>query len=55
VSLKTGVTEVQLAGPVIPQISADGLPGTFTFSFTQKSGKTLINIKDFGILDGKRR
>jgi len=53
VSLKTGLTEVQLVGPVIPQVSADALPGTFTFSFTQKSGKTLINIKDFGILDGE--
>jgi hypothetical protein len=53
VTLKTGITNIQLQGPVIPQISADALPGTFTFSFHQKSGKTLISIKDFGILDGE--
>lgn len=52
VTLRTGVTRVLLVGPVIPQVSADALPGTFTFSFSQMSGKTLISIKDFGILDG---
>jgi hypothetical protein len=52
VTLKTGVTRVVLVGPVIPQVSAEALPGTFTFSFTQKSGKTFVSIKDFGILDG---
>jgi hypothetical protein len=52
VTLRTGVTQVVLVGPVIPQVSADALPGTFTFTFLQKSGKTLINIRDFGILDG---
>jgi len=52
VTLRTGLTQVVLVGPVIPQVSADALPGTFTFTFVQKSGKTLINIRDFGILDG---
>jgi hypothetical protein len=52
VTLKTGRTEVLVVGPVIPQVSADALPGTFTFRFTQRTGKTLINIRDFGILDG---
>jgi len=52
VTLRTGKTEVVLQGPTIPQVSADALPGTFTFNFIQKSGKTLINIRDFGILDG---
>lgn len=52
VALRTGKTDVVVVGPVIPQISADALPGTFTFSFVQESGKTLINIRDFGILDG---
>lgn len=52
VTLRTGKTEVFVVGPTIPQVSADALPGTFTFSFTQKSGKTLIDIRDFGILDG---
>lgn len=52
VTLRTGMTEVLLNGPTIPQVSADALPGTFTFTFTQKSGKTLIDIRDFGILDG---
>ena len=52
VTLRTGVTRVVIVGPVIPQVSADALPGTFTFTFVQKSGKTLINIRDFGILDG---
>jgi len=53
VTLRTGMTEVLLIGPTIPQVSADGLPGTFTFTFTQKSGKSLIDIRDFGILDGE--
>ncbi len=53
VTLKTGRTEVVIVGPVIPQISADALPGTFTFRFTQVTGKTLIDIRDFGILDGE--
>ena len=52
VTLKTGVTQIVLVGPVIPQISADALPGSFTFTFQQKSGKTLVDIRDFGILDG---
>lgn len=52
VTLRTGKTEVQVLGPVIPQVSADALPGTFTFTFKQKSGKTLISVKDLGILDG---
>ena len=53
VTLRTGKTEVLLLGPTIPQISADALPGTFTFTFLQKSGRTLISIRDFGILDGE--
>lgn len=53
VTLKTGVTTVQLLGPVIPQVTADALPGTFTFTFRQRSGKTLISVNDFGILDGE--
>jgi hypothetical protein len=53
VTLRTGITEVKVIGPTIPQVSADALPGTFTFTFTQKSGKTLIDIRDFGILDGE--
>ncbi len=52
VTLRTGKTRVLVVGPVIPQVSADALPGTFTFTFTQQSGKSLITIKDFGILDG---
>ena len=52
VTLRTGKTQVLLLGPTIPQVSADALPGTFTFSFIQMTGKTLINIRDFGILDG---
>ncbi len=52
VTLKTGKTRVLVLGPVIPQLSADALPGTFTFTFQQQTGKTLINIRDFGILDG---
>ena len=38
VTLRTGVTRVVIVGPVIPQVSADALPGTFTFTFAQKSG-----------------
>jgi hypothetical protein len=53
VTLKGGKTRVLVVGPVIPQVSADALPGTFTFTFQQQSGKTLINIRDFGILDGE--
>jgi len=53
VTLKTGVTRVQVLGPTIPQVSADALPGTFKFSFKGMSGKTLIDIHDFGILDGE--
>lgn len=52
VTLRTGKTRVVLVGPTIPQLSADALPGTFAFTFTQKTGRTLINIRDFGILDG---
>ena len=52
VTLKTGKTRVLIVGPTIPQVSADALPGTFTFTFQQQSGKTLISIHDFGILDG---
>jgi len=53
VTLKTGVTQVQLLGPTIPQVSADGLPGTFKFTFKGLSGQTLVDIHDFGILDGE--
>jgi len=52
VTLRTGMTQVLLNGPTIPQISADALPGTFIFTFIQKTGRTLIDIRDFGILDG---
>ena len=52
VTLVTGKTEVQVLGPRIPQVSAEALPGTFFLTFTQKSGRTLISVKDFGILDG---
>jgi len=53
VTLRTGITQVLLNGPTIPQISADALPGTFIFTFIQKTGRTLIDIRDFGILDGE--
>jgi hypothetical protein len=53
VDLNTGATEVQLQGPMIPQVSADALPGTFIFHFRQKKGKTLISIRDIGIIDGE--
>lgn len=52
VTLKTGVVQVQLVGPKVPQISAEALPGEFDFTFTQKSGSTLVDVRDFGILDG---
>ena len=53
VTLRTGKTEVLLLGPTIPQISADALPGTFTFTFLQKSGRTLISIREYWM--GKMR
>ena len=52
VTLKTGVTQIQIVGPKVPQIAAEALPGTFTFSFNQLKGATVIDIHDFGILDG---
>ena len=52
VSLRTGQTRVILVGPATPPVIADAVPGTFTFSFAQKSGATVINVRDFGILDG---
>ena len=52
VTLKTGKTRIQIIGPKVPQISAEALPGTFTFIFTQIKGETVIDIHDFGILDG---
>ena len=52
VTLRTGKTQVVLVGPATPQIIAAAVPGTFTFSFVQKSGLTLIDVRDFGILDG---
>lgn len=52
VTLKTGVTQVQILGPKVPQISAEALPGLFQFTFIQKSGATVIDVRDFGILDG---
>jgi len=52
VTLKTGRTRVSVLGPVIPQVTADALPGTFTFTFQQESGRTLISVHDLGILDG---
>ncbi len=52
VTLRTGKTRVLVVGPVIPQISADALLGTFRFTFFQQTGKTLISVRDFGILDG---
>ena len=52
VTLKTGKTRVLLVGPKTPPVIANALPSTFIFSFQQESGKTLIDIHDFGILDG---
>ena len=52
VTLKTGVTQVQLVGPRTAPVIASALPGEFDLTFTQKRGRTLINIRDFGILDG---
>jgi len=46
------VTDLVLNGPKVPQISAEALPATFYFTFTQKKGSTIIDIRDFGILDG---
>lgn len=52
VTLRTGETRIVLNGPATPPVIADAVPGTFTFSLAQKSGATLINVRDFGILDG---
>ncbi len=52
VTLRTGRTRVVLVGPAIPPVIASAVPGTFTFSFAQKSGATVINVRDIGILDG---
>jgi hypothetical protein len=52
VTLKTGVTQVEILGPKVPQISAEALPGVFVFTFTQMRGSTVIDVRDFGILDG---
>ena len=52
VTLRTGRTRVVLVGPAIPPVIASAVPGTFTFSFAQRSGTTAINVRDIGILDG---
>ena len=52
VTLRTGKTQVVLVGPATPPVIAAAVPGTFTFNLVQKSGATLINVRDFGILDG---
>jgi len=52
VTLRTGQTRVVLVGPATPPVIANAVPGTFTFSFAQKSGTTAINVRDIGILDG---
>jgi len=52
VTLPTGTTQVVMNGPKVPQISADALPGIFYLTFKQLRGSTVIDIHDFGILDG---
>jgi len=52
VTLSTGLTQVQVLGPRVPQISAEALPGVFQFTFSQLKGATLIDVRDLGILDG---
>lgn len=52
VTLPTGVVQVQIVGPKVPQVSADALPGEFDFTFIQKKGSSVIDVRDFGILDG---
>ncbi len=53
VVLPEGKLSVLLVGPKIPpNTSAEVLSGTFYFNFHQLSGSSIIDIHDFGILDG---